>query len=61
MTQKSALLSTYVFGALQLPGDSLLFHGFGSCGLLVTALFGFGVFTLFNGGWFVVVRLTVPS
>jgi hypothetical protein len=53
MTQKSAVLSTYVFGALQLPGDSLPFRGSGSCGRLVTFLFCFGVLKLFQRGFFV--------
>lgn len=34
MTQKSAVHSTYVFGVLQLPGDSLLFRGSGSAGFV---------------------------
>jgi len=34
MTQNSAVHSTYVFGVLQLPGDSLLFPGSGSAGLV---------------------------
>jgi len=34
MTQNRAVHSTYVFGVLQLPGDSLLFTGSGSAGLV---------------------------
>ena len=66
MTQKSAVHSTYVFGALQLPGDSLLFHGSGSAGLVPLLLRRSGelsvflcVFMLFQRGCFFSSRLFI--